>query len=62
MQPHVKQMDVFVRTPVWFAEIAGHGGENHDCKKCDLSLHAQYLTTRQIYLKNEKGFAVTPKL
>ncbi|VUC25603.1 unnamed protein product [Clonostachys rosea] len=30
MQPHVKQMDVFVRTPVWFAEIAGHGGDNFE--------------------------------
>lgn len=30
MQPHVKHMDVFIRTPVWFAEVAGHGGQNHD--------------------------------
>jgi hydroxyversicolorone monooxygenase len=28
LQPHVPRMDVFVRTPVWFAELAGHGGEN----------------------------------
>ncbi|KAK4499757.1 hypothetical protein PRZ48_007943 [Zasmidium cellare] len=26
----VKQMDVFVRTPVWFAELAGHAGQNHE--------------------------------
>jgi hydroxyversicolorone monooxygenase len=32
MQPHVKQLDVFVRTPVWFAELAGHSGVNHDCE------------------------------
>lgn len=31
MQPHVKSMDVFVRTPVWFAEIAGNSGDNYDC-------------------------------
>ena len=31
LQPTVKHMDVFVRTPVWFAEIAGHSGVNHDC-------------------------------
>lgn len=30
IQPHVKQMDVFVRTPVWFAELGGHAGQNHD--------------------------------
>ncbi|KAL4805219.1 putative sterigmatocystin biosynthesis monooxygenase stcW [Aspergillus unguis] len=30
MQPHVKQLDAFVRTPVWFAEIADHKGENFD--------------------------------
>lgn len=33
MQPRVKHLDVFVRTPVWFAEIAGHGGENTPCKQ-----------------------------
>lgn len=32
LQPHVKSMDVFVRTPVWFAEIADHAGENFDCE------------------------------
>lgn len=32
MQPHVKSMDVFVRTPVWFAEIADHAGDNYDCE------------------------------
>ncbi len=32
MQPHVKHMDVFVRTPVWFAQLAGHSGVNRDCK------------------------------
>lgn len=32
MQPHVEKMDVFVRTPVWFAEFADHNGENFDCE------------------------------
>jgi len=34
MQPYVKSMDVFVRTPVWFAELADHSGDNYDCKYC----------------------------
>lgn len=29
MQPHVKHLDVFIRTPVWFVELAGNNGENH---------------------------------
>lgn len=29
MQPHAKHMTVFVRTPVWFVEIAGNQGKNH---------------------------------
>lgn len=28
MQKHAKHIDVFVRTPVWFVEMAGHAGEN----------------------------------
>jgi hydroxyversicolorone monooxygenase len=32
LQPHAKQLEVFVRTPVWFVELAGHGGDNFDCK------------------------------
>ena len=28
MQPHVKQLLIFMRTPVWFVEIAGNGGKN----------------------------------
>ena len=28
MQKHARHLDVFVRTPVWFVEIAGHRGEN----------------------------------
>ena len=31
MQPYAKHMDLFIRTPIWFAEIAGHSGVNHDC-------------------------------
>ncbi|KAI8187159.1 FAD-binding monooxygenase moxY [Colletotrichum sp. SAR 10_75] len=30
MQPHVEKMDIFVRTPVWFAEFADHSGDNFD--------------------------------
>lgn len=37
MQSDVKHMDAFIRTPIWFAEIAGHGGENTDCKYARLS-------------------------
>ena len=33
LQPHAKQLDVFVRTSIWFAEIAGHSGVNHDYEK-----------------------------
>lgn len=29
MQPHVKSMDIFIRTPVWFVEMAGNNGANH---------------------------------
>lgn len=32
MQPHVKHMDVFIRTPVWFVDIAGNEGKNIECK------------------------------
>ncbi|PGG98430.1 hypothetical protein AJ79_08869 [Helicocarpus griseus UAMH5409] len=30
MQPHVKHLDVFVRTAVWFAQISGSGGTNKE--------------------------------
>ena len=30
MQPHVKHMDVFVRTAVWFVQIANNFGANHE--------------------------------
>jgi len=30
MQPHVKHMDVFVRTGVWFVQIANNYGANHE--------------------------------
>lgn len=29
MQPHVNSMDIFIRTPVWFVEMAGNNGANH---------------------------------
>ncbi|KAJ5793863.1 hypothetical protein N7457_000462 [Penicillium paradoxum] len=29
MQPHVKHMDIFIRTGVWFAPIGNHFGYNH---------------------------------
>lgn len=28
MQPHVKDLSIFMRTPVWFVEIAGNDGKN----------------------------------
>jgi hypothetical protein len=31
-KPHVKHMDVFIRTPVWFVDIAGNEGKNSPCK------------------------------
>jgi cation diffusion facilitator CzcD-associated flavoprotein CzcO len=30
MQPHAKHLDVFVRTPVWFVQIANNYGANHE--------------------------------
>ena len=30
MQPHTKHLDVFVRTGVWFVEIAGNYGQNKE--------------------------------
>lgn len=30
MQPHVKHMDIFVRTGVWFVQIANNFGQNHE--------------------------------
>ena len=35
MQPHVKHMDVFVRTPVWFVQIAENYGNNHEYSEED---------------------------
>ena len=29
MQPHAKHMDIFVRTAVWFVQIANNFGQNH---------------------------------
>lgn len=29
MQPHVKHLHVFVRTAVWFVQIANNFGQNH---------------------------------
>jgi hydroxyversicolorone monooxygenase len=30
MQPHAKHLDVFVRTPIWFVQIANNYGANHE--------------------------------
>ena len=30
MQPHAKHLDVFVRTAVWFVQIANNFGQNHE--------------------------------
>lgn len=35
MQPHVKHLDVFVRTPVWFVQIAENYGNNHEYSEED---------------------------
>ncbi|ETS84424.1 sterigmatocystin biosynthesis monooxygenase stcW [Pestalotiopsis fici W106-1] len=35
MQPHVKHMDIFVRTGVWFAQIANNYGQNHEYSSDD---------------------------
>lgn len=53
MQPHAKHLDVFVRTGVWFVELAGHYGSNHEYSKEDrdvfrkdpqkLAEHAKYI-------------------
>jgi len=32
MQPFVGHLDIFVRTPVWFVEIAGNQGKNTPCR------------------------------
>lgn len=32
MQPHVRHMDLFVKSPNWFLPIGGNSGINHDCK------------------------------
>lgn len=32
LQTEVQHLNVFIRTPVWFAELAGHGGENTPCE------------------------------
>lgn len=38
MQKHARHMDVFIRTPVWFVDLAGHSGVNRDCKllQCEM--------------------------
>ena len=30
MQPHVKHLDIFIRTGVWFIQIANNYGQNHE--------------------------------
>lgn len=35
MQPHTKHLDVFVRTAVWFAQIADNYGQNHEYSEAD---------------------------
>lgn len=46
LQPLVKHMNVFVRTPIWFAELAGHSGVNHDCKQ-SMPFFDAFVLTRQ---------------
>ena len=42
IQPHVKHMDVFVRTGVWFVGLGSEAGENTPCK---LIRHGRYEST-----------------
>lgn len=35
MQPHVKHIDVYVRTPVWFISIAGNDGRSKEYTPAD---------------------------
>ena len=37
MQPHVKHLDIFVRTAVWFVQIANNFGQNHQYDDNDKS-------------------------
>lgn len=32
MQKHCPEMEIFIRTPVWFVDIAGNEGKNMPCK------------------------------
>ncbi|EEH33494.1 sterigmatocystin biosynthesis monooxygenase StcW [Paracoccidioides lutzii Pb01] len=44
MQPHVKHLDIFVRTAIWFVQIAGHTGTNGEYSE----------KQRQIFRENPK--------
>lgn len=35
MQPHAKHLDIFVRTAVWFVQIANNFGQNHEYSQAD---------------------------
>lgn len=43
MQTEVKHMNVYLRSPVWFAELGGHGGENSECKYRPYTHHYERL-------------------
>lgn len=54
MQPFVKHMDIFIRTPVWFVEIAGNDGKNIECE-CYLPLMSKVLTPDRCRYHRTKG-------
>ena len=46
MQPHVSHLDVFVRTPIWFIQIADNFGNNHEYsveERADFRAHPEKL-------------------
>ncbi|KAL6407340.1 flavin-binding monooxygenase [Ilyonectria robusta] len=60
MQPHVKKMDIFVRTPVWFAEFADHNGENFDytAEDCEALKHnPEALVNKAKYIEDKLNTA-----
>ncbi|KAF9778780.1 hypothetical protein IL306_003425, partial [Fusarium sp. DS 682] len=56
MQPYVKHMDVFVRTGVWFVQIANNFGANHeytDEQKREFKEHPEKLVAHAKDIENQ---------
>ena len=60
LKPFVKHMDVFVRTPVWFVDIAGNDGKNIECE-CDPSLASTTDVLTLELCRHRRPEAVLPK-